>query len=68
MAFAQASSAIQFCSDKQTIRFQLALLKINKTPFGVPFWGLQTPVSFSMIFKLGGIVMSLYLFLLGYGN
>lgn len=68
MAFAQASSDIQFCSDQQCIRFQLALSKISKTPFGVPFWGLKTPVSFSMTFKLAGIVLSAYLFLLGYNN
>ena len=66
MTFAEASSDIQFCNDQQSMRFQLALSKISKTPFGVTFWGLKTQVSFSMIFKLGGVVISIYLFMLGF--
>ena len=66
MAFAEAATDVQFSSDQQCIKFQLALAKISSTPFGVPLHGMRTPVSFSMVFKGTGLVLSIFLFLIGY--
>jgi hypothetical protein len=68
MTLAQTASSIQFSTDTTCLRFQLALMKINSTPFGIPIKGMKTPISNGLIFQITSVIVSVYLFVLGIGT
>ena len=52
---------------KTNNEFDLALSKALALPFGVMFYGTQSRCTFSAIAAVSSIVVSVFLYMLGYG-
>lgn len=66
IALGNAVSLDEFKSFENAVSYDLALAKARALPFGVKLYGTRSRISFSSIFRIVSIVVSIFLFILGY--
>jgi hypothetical protein len=55
-----------FASKETSSKFDLALAKQRSLPFGVVFYATRARVSYSAIYKISSLIISIFFFFVGY--
>lgn len=65
-AFASMPSSIMFATPAAVCQYRLALSKIQAIPLGINFFGLRKRITYQSMWTISSVVVSIFLFLLGY--
>lgn len=57
-----------FASEETTSAFALSLARIRSLPFGIVFYATRARVSYSAIYSISSLIISVFLFFVGYAN
>lgn len=63
---ASISSSFMFKNDFNICQYRLILSKLKTIPFGVNIYGLNERITYQLLWTISSLVVSVFLFLLGY--
>jgi hypothetical protein len=65
-AFASMPSSLMFATPTSVCHYRLALSKIRAIPLGINFFGLRKRITYQAMWMISSVVISIFLFMLGY--